>query len=105
MTLPAHHVVAAPHHVSSEAVAGRIVIIGGSFADGRDIYGTPIGPMPGAFLLVNSVYSLLHARELRHLPEWVPPVAAVGERIIEGLGHRMRSVLGVGRRLLRRSLS
>ena len=57
--------------VSAGAVAGRVVIVGGSFSEGRDIYATPVGAMHGAFLLVNSVHSLLHAQELTHAPEWM----------------------------------
>ena len=36
----------------------RIVVIGGTYADGRDTWLTPIGPMPGAIVLVNAIYSL-----------------------------------------------
>jgi hypothetical protein len=38
---------------------GRIVIIGGSFAQSGDIHLTPLGPMPGAMIVINAVHALL----------------------------------------------
>jgi hypothetical protein len=46
----------------------RIVVIGGSNDESRDIYDTPYGPMPGAVVLINAIESLrthLQIRELR----------------------------------------
>lgn len=37
----------------------QIVIIGGSYADGRDIHATPLGKMPGIWVLANATHSLL----------------------------------------------
>lgn len=37
---------------------GSIVIIGGSFRESRDIYMTPLGEMPGFFIIANMIYSL-----------------------------------------------
>ena len=71
ISLPAYVVSETPAAVSAEAVAGRAVIIGGSFADGRDVYATPLGPMPGAWVIVNAVQSLLQFGELRYPPAWV----------------------------------
>jgi CHASE2 domain-containing sensor protein len=39
-------------------LAGKIVVIGGSFADSGDWYQTPLGRMPGALLLINAVEAL-----------------------------------------------
>lgn len=39
-------------------LSNRIVIIGGTYADGRDSWLTPIGSMPGALVLINSIFSL-----------------------------------------------
>jgi CHASE2 domain-containing sensor protein len=39
-------------------VQGRIVIIGGSFRESRDIYMTPLDEMPGFFIIANMIYSL-----------------------------------------------
>jgi CHASE2 domain-containing sensor protein len=44
--------------VSADLIKDRIVIIGGSFADARDSYRTPIGWMPGAVILANAIHSL-----------------------------------------------
>jgi CHASE2 domain len=38
--------------------SNRIVIIGGSNEESRDIYNTPYGPMPGALILINAIDSL-----------------------------------------------
>jgi len=42
----------------SSWLKGRVVVIGASFADSRDIYSTPIGLMPGAMVIVNAINSL-----------------------------------------------
>lgn len=47
----------------------RVVVIGGSFQEGRDVYRTPLGPMPGALILINATDSLLEHGEIR-LPAW-----------------------------------
>jgi CHASE2 domain-containing sensor protein len=39
-------------------IAGTIAIIGGSFHDGGDWYRTPLGQMPGALVLINSIDAL-----------------------------------------------
>lgn len=57
--------------LASEFVAGRVVVIGGSFADARDVYPTPIGPMPGMFIIVNAINSLWQFDEFRAVPWWV----------------------------------
>lgn len=49
--------------------ADRVVVIGGSFEEGRDVYRTPLGPMPGALILINAMDSLLEYGELE-LPGW-----------------------------------
>ena len=50
---------------SSEAFAGRVVVIGGSFEAGNDLHPTPLGVMPGAVVLVNAIDSLLEHGEVR----------------------------------------
>jgi CHASE2 domain-containing sensor protein len=49
-------------------VAGQVAVIGGSAELSRDTYPTPLGDMPGAVILINSIDSLLHHRQLHHLP-------------------------------------
>ncbi|MBV9341124.1 MAG: CHASE2 domain-containing protein [Acidobacteria bacterium] len=39
-------------------VEDRVVVIGGSYEDGRDFYETPLGRMPGALIIINSIHSL-----------------------------------------------
>lgn len=41
---------------------GRVVFIGGSFRDSRDIYPSPLGEMPGVLILINSLNSLLQQK-------------------------------------------
>ena len=48
--------------VSTELLTDSLVMIGGSYGlDGKsDTFETPIGDMPGAQVIINSIYSLLH---------------------------------------------
>jgi hypothetical protein len=43
----------------------RIVVIGGSNEESRDIYNTPYGMMPGAMILINSISSLREHYQVR----------------------------------------
>ena len=47
---------------------GRVVFIGGSFRDSRDIYPSPLGEMPGVLILINSLNSLLQQKA--HAPHF-----------------------------------
>lgn len=49
----------------------RMVVIGGSFQEGRDVYRTPLGPMPGALILINATDSLIEHGEIK------PPVRSL----------------------------
>ncbi len=40
------------------ALAGRVVVIGGSYAGSRDWYATPLGDMPGMMIVTNAIASL-----------------------------------------------
>jgi CHASE2 domain-containing sensor protein len=55
---------------STDPVKGRIVVVGGSNAASRDFVQTPIGTMPGAMVLLNSINALLQEGQLRH-PPWL----------------------------------
>ena len=46
-------------------LSGRVAVIGASFADSGDIHRTPLGPLPGAVILMNATYSLLQFGALR----------------------------------------
>jgi hypothetical protein len=55
----------------TSAVRGRVVVIGGSFAEARDRYATPLGEMPGAVVLVNAIESLTRYGQLSPAPPWL----------------------------------
>jgi hypothetical protein len=44
-----------------------IVVIGGSYSDGRDIHLTPLGNMPGPLILINAIHSLLQYEEIESI--------------------------------------
>ncbi|MDM8559088.1 CHASE2 domain-containing protein [Candidatus Parabeggiatoa sp. HSG14] len=48
-----------------------IVIIGGSYREGRDDHKTPLGSMPGALVIINATHSLLHYQQIEPLPNEV----------------------------------
>jgi CHASE2 domain-containing sensor protein len=66
---------------SPDRVRGRVVMIGGSNAASRDFMQTPIGPMPGAMVLLNSINALLQEGQLRDLP-WY---GALGIGVVLGM--------------------
>ncbi len=51
--------------VARDAVTGRVVVIGGSFWESRDLYLTPLGQMPGFLVLVNAIHSLHQHEEIK----------------------------------------
>jgi CHASE2 domain-containing sensor protein len=51
--------------VASDAITGRVVVIGGSFWESRDLYLTPLGQMPGFLVLVNAIHSLHQHEEIK----------------------------------------
>jgi hypothetical protein len=55
----------------SSGLGNHIVVIGGSFAESHDIHATPVGAMPGAMVIINSIHSLLEFDELRAPNLWV----------------------------------
>jgi len=57
--------------VASEGLRGRVVVIGSSFEDSRDLYHTPLGVMPGAMVLINATRSLQTHGELAPPPWYV----------------------------------
>lgn len=59
------------HHVESGWLKDRIVVIGASFSDSRDIHLTPLGEMSGAMILINSIHSLLQHGEIEPPSTWV----------------------------------
>jgi CHASE2 domain-containing sensor protein len=69
--LPARLVTDSAEPPDPGLLAGRIVVIGASYAESRDLHRTPLGWMPGAVILQNAIYSLLQNGGLK------PPSAAV----------------------------
>jgi len=52
----------------------RIAVIGGSFRESGDWYRTPLGEMPGAMILINSIDALIQHGTLKP-PSWLVQVA------------------------------
>jgi len=55
---PARTVLALPADGTMSGLDGRIVVIGGSFADSGDWHGTEVGLMPGALVVINAIEAL-----------------------------------------------
>lgn len=55
---PAYKITESNKPLSNSAVNNRIVVIGASFRDSRDLYQTPLGEMPGAMIILNAIKSL-----------------------------------------------
>ncbi len=65
--ISAHSIIQATTHQQPPEegrIKDSVVLIGGSFADSRDLYATPVGIMPGALIILNSIHSLLQPGEL-----------------------------------------
>jgi hypothetical protein len=45
----------------------RVVFIGGSFSDSRDVHLSPLGEMPGVLVLINALHSLLQHGEIEEI--------------------------------------
>jgi len=56
--------------VSLEELTGSIVVIGGSYDDGRDIHLTPVGFMPGVLIVINAIHSILQYNVIELLLTW-----------------------------------
>ena len=63
--------------IDSSPFDGRIAVIGGSYADSGDIYGTALGVMPGAMVLANSIVQARTMVETVPAPSWARNVFAV----------------------------
>lgn len=59
------------HPMDPSWLAGRVVVIGTSFAESRDRFITPLGEMPGALVLINAIHSLYQYGELTAPPLYV----------------------------------
>lgn len=65
----ARAVLAAPPGALSR-LAGRVVLIGGSFAASGDIHPTPLGSMPGVVVLANAMHALVYSGTPRGPKPW-----------------------------------
>jgi hypothetical protein len=68
--IPAHIITESDTQPSYEPVANKIVVIGASHQDSRDIHQTPVGSMPGALIVLNAVKSLKQFGQLDSIPLW-----------------------------------
>lgn len=57
--------------LSSDIASGRVVVIGASYADARDVHRTPIGDMPGALVIANAIKSLALFGQFSLPPTWL----------------------------------
>lgn len=63
--------------LSPELLKDRIVVIGGTAEFERDMHSTPVGEMPGALIIINSIYSLNRFGRLQKVPVAVEICVAV----------------------------
>jgi CHASE2 domain-containing sensor protein len=60
-----------PHKtIDASWLSERVVVIGASYADSRDLHHTPIGEMPGSMILINSIHSYWQNGEIKPLSKW-----------------------------------
>lgn len=70
LRLPAHLITESGSDASFEPVKNRIIVIGASYQDSRDIHQTPVGPMSGALIVLNAIKSLNQYGQLDAIPLW-----------------------------------
>jgi CHASE2 domain-containing sensor protein len=70
------------YSVDTSWLAGRVVIIGASFEDSRDFYETPLGPMPGALVIVNAIHSLYQYGLIQRPPVFLTILIEAGLIIV-----------------------
>ncbi|UPU38202.1 CHASE2 domain-containing protein [Geomonas paludis] len=56
--------------LSPDSLAGRIVLIGNGSPETGDILATPVGRMPGMFLIGNAINTIVSGKMPVHLPAW-----------------------------------
>lgn len=84
-TLSAHLVTDINSVPSGAMLKDSIVVIGGSFAESRDIYPTPLGPMPGCLVLINAVHAYHQYGAVDHPSFWMKTTIIVGMIILMGV--------------------
>lgn len=92
--IPAHTLlsqdgsVAPARIISDQIFAGRLIVIGSSHLDSFDTHVTPLGPMPGAFIIANSIASAPATLSAAHIPSFVRTLIAMA--IFAGLAFMTR---------------
>ena len=66
-------------------VTDRIVVIGQTFDEAGDRWNTPLGPMPGAVILINAIDSMIEHQLLRPQADLLTLLSCVG--VIVGAGY------------------
>lgn len=57
--------------IDRDPFEGRVAVIGGSYADSRDLYRTTLGTMPGALILANSIVQARSITETVPASPWI----------------------------------
>ena len=60
----------------------KIVVIGNSYPDAGDIISTPIGPIPGMYVIGNSIYTIINNLHLKRTPLWFNVIVEIVAIII-----------------------
>ena len=77
---------------------GSIVIVGGSFADSKDLHPTPVGEMPGALILANAINTLLaYQGPIAHAGGFEHALWSLGMIVAIGLAFAWKKPLWKGR--------
>ena len=71
ISISARRITESEREKSYDLIKGRIVVIGASFSDSRDIYPTPIESMPGALIIINAIKSMYNFGQIMSPPGWV----------------------------------
>ena len=71
IAIPAWRVTESDREQSHDLIRDRIVVIGASFSDSRDIYHTPLEAMPGALIIMNAIKSIYNYGQITLPPSWV----------------------------------
>jgi hypothetical protein len=53
--------------LSSEWLAGKVVVIGASYGTANDLHATPLGEMPGALVVINEINALLEYGQIQEV--------------------------------------
>lgn len=56
--------------LSPDSLAGKIVVIGNGSPETGDILATPVGQMPGMYLIGNAINTIVTGRMPEHMEEW-----------------------------------